>query len=78
MTSALQRSLRRARSSGVPANDNGGERAVIVSLDPQTPVTRVEVEVFDLLIGRFDQFAANDNQGTDPDPKQIRAPPRAA
>lgn len=49
------------------ANDNApAERRIVVSLDPSAPITRTEIEVFDVLIGRFDQFAANDNDNEPP------------
>lgn len=35
---------------------------IVVLLDPTHPVTRVETEVFDALLGRLDQLIANDNQ----------------
>jgi len=41
-------------------------RHVSVFIGPNTPVCRVEVEVFDALIGRFDQLAANDNEPPNP------------
>lgn len=74
---ASQQTRKGRRRPGPPANDNSPkEWRILVGLDPRTPVGRVEVEVFDLLIGRFDQFAAvNDNDAPGPHPDAIRGPP---
>ncbi len=57
------------------ANDNTPRHRVIVQLSPYAPVTLVEVEVFDSLIGSFAAFAANDNERLSPNPSVIRGPP---
>jgi len=56
-------------------NDNRPQRRVFVQLSPNVPVTLVETEVFDLLMGSFVEFAANDNQRPCPNPSEIRGPP---
>lgn len=64
-----QSRVARTRRGERHANDNApAERRIVVSLDPSAPITRTEIEVFDVLIGRFDQFAANDNEPP-PDPQ---------
>lgn len=58
-----------------PANDNMPKRRVVVQLSQRAPVTLVETEVFDALIGSFVAFAANDNDNPLPNPSAIRGPP---
>jgi hypothetical protein len=58
----------------------GGKRVaqhphiVVVGFSPSAPVCRVEVEVFDTLIGRFEKFAANDNEQPSPPFSQRSTP----
>jgi hypothetical protein len=63
------------RRPGPPANDHAPVRRVVVDLPSTAPITQTEVEVFDLLIDRFDLFAANDNEAPNPHPTAIRGPP---
>lgn len=57
------------------ANDNQPSRRVVVHLSPHVPISLVETEVFDILIGPLIEFAANDNERHNPHPDAIRGPP---
>lgn len=67
-------------TSQVAARAPGGKRVaqhsqiVVLGFSPSAPVCRVEVEVFDILIGRFDKFAANDNEQPSPPLSQRSTP----
>jgi hypothetical protein len=61
-----------------PANDNSAVRRVVVNLRETAPITITETEVFDMLIGSFAAFAANDNEGHTPKSDAIQAPPLGA
>lgn len=70
---------RQARQEDCPqqeaANDNQASRRVVVHLTSSVPISVVETEVFDILIGSIAAFAANDNERPNPHPAAIRGPP---
>jgi hypothetical protein len=63
------------RPQGLVQRGDPVPRRVSVFIGPDMPVCRVEVEVFDALIGRFDQLAANDNEPPNPDVCRGHDPP---
>lgn len=73
--SLLNTEARLGHQPGVPANENRPSRRVVVNLVPVAPITITEVEVFDLLIGSFAGFAANDNERPKPNPDAMHDPP---
>lgn len=56
---------------------NTASRRVLVHMSADAPVCRVEVEVFDALIGQFELLAANDNDPPHPVICRGRDPPRS-